>query len=273
MIYSDRKLARYLERTEARANASIVEERVRLFPESKAEWLEVAGAYAMFDGPESPLTQTFGLGVFGEIRQQDLDELEVFFKERNAPVFHEVSPMAHTSLLELLNERNYQPLEFTSVLYRDLTDDFEPQIPRNPLLKTRVIEANEAALWARISADGWSTEMPGLSDFMLEFGQITASSAGSFPFLAELDGEPIAAGGLFIYDGVALLAGASTVPEGRQQGAQMALLNARLQYAVDQGCTIAMMGALPGSQSQRNAEKNGFRIAYTRIKWQLRQSS
>jgi hypothetical protein len=31
-----------------------------------------------------------------------------------------------------------------------------------------------------------------------------------------------------------------------------------------------MMGALPGSQSQKNAEKNGFRIAYTRTKWQLK---
>jgi len=29
------------------------------------------------------------------------------------------------------------------------------------------------------------------------------------------------------------------------------------------------MGALPGSASQRNAERNGFRIAYTRIKWRL----
>jgi hypothetical protein len=27
------------------------------------------------------------------------------------------------------------------------------------------------------------------------------------------------------------------------------------------------MGAQPGSGSQRNAERNGFRIAYTRIKW------
>jgi hypothetical protein len=29
-----------------------------------------------------------------------------------------------------------------------------------------------------------------------------------------------------------------------------------------------MMGALPGSNSQRNAERNGFQIAYTRTKWQ-----
>ena len=29
-----------------------------------------------------------------------------------------------------------------------------------------------------------------------------------------------------------------------------------------------MMGAAPGSTSQTNAERQGFRIAYTRLKWQ-----
>jgi hypothetical protein len=33
-----------------------------------------------------------------------------------------------------------------------------------------------------------------------------------------------------------------------------------------------MMVAEAGSQSQRNAERTGFRIAYTRIKWQLAQA-
>ncbi|MCA1573915.1 MAG: GNAT family N-acetyltransferase, partial [Acidobacteria bacterium] len=55
----------------------------------------------------------------------------------------------------------------------------------------------------------------------------------------------------------------------RKQGAQLALLEGRLRYAAQQGCDIAMMGALPGSGSQRNAERNGFRIAYTRVKWHL----
>jgi hypothetical protein len=30
-----------------------------------------------------------------------------------------------------------------------------------------------------------------------------------------------------------------------------------------------MMGEQPGSASQRNAERHGFRIACTRIKWSL----
>jgi hypothetical protein len=111
--------------------------------------------------------------------------------------------------------------------------------------------------------------MEGLADFMFQFGQIGAQCPNAFPFIAELDGKPISTGTLFVYEDVAFLAGASTVPGERKKGAQNALLAARLRYAAERGCKIAMMGASPGSQSQMNAEKNGFRIAYTRTKWQL----
>ena len=77
---------------------------------------------------------------------------------------------------------------------------------------------------------------------------------------------------LYIYDDAAVLAGASTIPEARRQGAQTALLNTRLRFAKSRNCQIAIMGASPGSQSQRNAETNGFHIAYTRTKWQLKES-
>ncbi|HVJ93760.1 MAG TPA: hypothetical protein VM580_28350 [Labilithrix sp.] len=72
---------------------------------------------------------------------------------------------------------------------------------------------------------------------------------------------------MHVHDGVALLAGASTIPDARRRGGQRALLAARLRFATDAGCDLAMMGAAPGSASQRNAERQGFRIAYTRIKW------
>ena len=87
--------------------------------------------------------------------------------------------------------------------------------------------------------------------------------------LAEVDGKPIAAAGFQIYDDVCVLAGAATIPEARRQGAQNALLVARLNFAAEHGCGLAMMCALPGSQSQKNAQKNGFSIAYTRTKWFL----
>lgn len=268
--FSDLNLARRLEKTEARGNAEFVEARAKAFPQSGARWIEIAGAYAMFDGATSPLTQTFGLGLFQAATSDELDAIENFLRERGADVFHEVSPMAAPSLLALLNERGYQPIEFTSVLYRPISSDIQLQAARHERLNVRRIEDGEQELWTRTAAGGWS-EFVELADFVLEMGQVSAARADALLFLAELDGQAIATGALSICDGVALLAGASTVPEGRRQGAQLALLESRLRYAAEQGCDIAMMGALPGSASQRNAERHGFRIAYTRIKWHLPQ--
>lgn len=273
MIYSDLALSRKLERTEARANASFVETRARLEPASGAEWVEVAGAYAMFDGVESPCTQTFGLGLFDAVSDADIERLEMFYKERGAPVFHEVSPLADPSIVPLLNSRGYQPIEMTSVMYRELNDEFgapPSHLSVRADLTTRIIDDEEADLWAATSAAGWATEMEGLADFMFGFGRISARCQGAFPFLGELDGKPTATGMLFIFDEICMLAGASTVPEGRNRGAQNRLLADRLRFAAGHNCKLAIMSALPGSQSQKNAQKNGFNIAYTRTKWQLK---
>lgn len=266
MIYSDKQLAQKLERTEARANADFVETRSRLQPDYGAEWIEVGGAYAMFDGVESPLTQTFGLGMFADATAEHLDMIEKFFRDRGAPTFHEVSPMAEMSILGLLGERGYRPIELTSVMYRELSGDLPGWSGE---VSTRQINESDADLWAQVASRGWATIHESLADFMLAFGKIAARTSGGYPFIAELNGEPIAAAGFGIYDDVCILAGAATVPEARNRGAQNALLAARLKFAVQQGCQLAMICALPGSQSQKNAEKNGFQIAYTRTKWQL----
>jgi hypothetical protein len=42
-----------------------------------------------------------------------------------------------------------------------------------------------------------------------------------------------------------------------------------MQYAFEQGCDLAMMVVEIGSESQRNAQRQGFQVGYTRIKWQL----
>lgn len=267
MLPLDKALSQKLERAEALSNADFVETRARLMPESGAEWIEVGGTYAMFDGVESPCTQTFGFGLFSEPTSKKLDEIEAFFRRHDAPVFHEVSPLADTAVLGLLSGRGYVPIELTSVMFRELGGASEER-PTSQIT-TRVISPDEVDTWARTSANGWATEHEGLAEFMLGFGRISAQCNGSFPYLAELDGEPVATGMLFIHDDVAMLAGASTVPAGRNKGAQNALLNARLTFALQKGCTLAAMGASPGSQSQKNAQKNGFQIAYTRIKWHL----
>lgn len=272
MIFSDKDLAQKIEHAEAYGNINFVKARAKLFPESGAEWIKAGGVFAMFDGLESPCTQTFGLGIFEEATHAALDKIEAFFKERGAPVLHEICPLGGVPVLNLLNERGYEPFEMSNVLYLPLTGEINLALPLNPNIKTRIIELGEEDLWAKISAAGWSSEpeMEAFGDFMFEFGQICARSAGAFPFLAEFEGAPISTGMMYIDGDATVLAGASTIPEGRRKGGQTALLDARLRFAADKGCTIAIMGAMPGSQSQRNAEKNGFRIAYTRTKWKLK---
>src|SRR3954469_20696370 len=118
--FADLALSQRLERAEAVGNSRFVEARAGLFPASGATWVEVAGARAMFDGPSSPATQTFGLGLFQPATDADLDVIEAFYAERGAPVFHEVSPLADTAVAPLLAKRGYHPFEFTSVLYRPI---------------------------------------------------------------------------------------------------------------------------------------------------------
>lgn len=269
-LFSDVTLSRRLEKTEAQSNADFVEARAALVPDSGAQWIQAAGAYAMFDGVNSPLTQTFGLGIFEPVTPEALTFIEGFYRERRAEVFHEVSPLADPTALRLLNERGYHPIEFTSILYLPLHRDLRLTGSVNEKIQVRRVQNDEVEqeLWAQTATRGWG-EFVEVADVVLELSRIGVKRPGALCFLAELDGKPIATGSLIICDGVALLAGASTIPEGRKQGAQLALLDARLRYAVAQGCDLAMMGALPGSASQRNAERQGFRIAYTRIKWRL----
>ena len=263
---TDLALAQRLERAEAKASAAFVESRAREMPAVGAEWRDFAGTYAMFDGVGSPLSQTFGLGLFSPPTVTLLGEIESFFRERGAEVFHEVSPLADPTVLAVLAERDYHPVELTTVMHMRLTSSPHIERPRAHELIVRRVEPGEESVWAETAARGWS-ETPELSAFILEFGNVSARARGAVCFVAEWEGQPIASAALAIHDGVAHLAGASTDPAFRGRGAQAALLAERLRHASAVRCDIALMGAAPGSASQRNGERQGFRIAYTRIKW------
>ena len=266
MPFSDLSLSRRLERAEGRACVEYAEARRRVYPDSGAAWIECAGAYAVFDGVDSPITQSFGLGIFEELTPASLNVIERFFLDRSAPVLHEVSPLAGVAAVDLLCKRNYRPVEISNVLYRSVGP---PAAESQSQISVRVIAPEESQLWANVSARGWAHEHPELMDFLLQLGAIFSARHQSPCFLAEIDGQPGAAGVLSIHDKVALFGGASTVPELRKRGLQAALLQERMRYAFDHGCDLAMMVALPGSESQRNAERKGFHIAYTRTKWKL----
>ena len=265
-MFSDLALSRRLERAEGHACVQFAEARRRLLPGSGAEWMECAGAYAVFDGVDSPITQSFGLGIFEELRPASLNVFERFFRDRGAQVFHEVSPLAGVAALDLLCARQYRPIEISNVMYR-LVEKLAAE--EDGRITVRVISPEEAQLWADVSARGWLHEHPELREFLLQTAAISSSRNAGVCFLGELDGQPAAAGALCIHEGVALFAGAATIPGMRRRGLQAALLRERMRYAFNSGCDLAMMVAEAGSNSQRNAERSGFQVAYTRTKWRL----
>jgi hypothetical protein len=262
--FADLPLARRLETTEGHGNAAFIDAQARREPYTGAMRTTIAGTLVMFAGVGSPITQTFCLGIHERPGERDFDAIERFFRSRGSAVFHEVSPHAGIDVCAALASRGYKPVELSNVMYQPI--DASSDLDVNPNLRIRTVDLAEADWYATVAARGWS-EMPEVLPFIQGFARSSVEVATCF--LAELDGEAIATAALFMHEGVALLAGASTVPEGRRNGAQLALLDARLRLAVSRGCDLAMMVAAPGSASQRNAERNGFRVAYTRTKWQL----
>lgn len=283
--FCDLELARRLESAEGAGSAEFVRTRARLDVSSRAVVERVASAWLMYDGAESPLTQSFGLGLFETVSDEQIEVATRFFHERGAPAAHEISPLAPDELLERLQDRGYRAIEWTSVMFRPLARQSIQELMPGSFMhgsqitvrridsspETNEVEPSESQAdhWSQTAASGWRDVAPQLVSFLQEIGTVNAQRPDAACFLAERGGVAVAAGLLSVHEGVALLAGASTIPEFRRQGAQNELLRARLSYAGEQDCDLAMMCARPGSDSQRNAERNGFRIAYTRAKWLL----
>ncbi|MGI8653731.1 MAG: GNAT family N-acetyltransferase [Pyrinomonadaceae bacterium] len=269
-LFADVNLARRMENLDAVGGAEYARTHALLFPQSDATSIAVAGGRATFAGIESPITQAFALGMHGKVTAIEIDELEEFYRSRRAPVNIEVCPLADASLVELLAARGYKPIEFSNVLVRALLlDETNASEAGQRDVHARLATPNEAEAWAQAAARGLM-ETSDVPPPMRDLFTTIFHTSGTHCFVAEQDGVIIGGGSMNIRDGIAALAGASMLPAYRKRGAQGALLDYRLQFAMKHDCELATVATLPGSASQRNAERNGFRVAYTRTKW-LRQ--
>lgn len=264
--FMDLALSRRLERAEGAIASSFTAVRQQLAPQLGATWRDFDGTYAIFDGADSPMTQTFGLGLHGAASAASLSDLEAFFVQRGAAVMHEVSPLAGVEAFSLLAERGYRPIELSTVLVRPV--DAPVDAGASSALRVRPIEPGDRDAWIEASVTGWAEE-PTYGHLMRSIAETAVANRAMLHFVVERGGAAIATGSLGIHEGIALLGGASTIPPARGLGAQGLLLASRLAYARERGCEIAMIIAGPGTTSQRNAERRGFRIAYTRTKWRL----
>jgi GNAT superfamily N-acetyltransferase len=263
MKFVDLELARRLEcaaHSEPAAPASEVPS-----PGGRAR-MQIAGGIAVFAGVNSPVTQAEGLGLNGPVSDEEFAQLEEFFRSRGSAVVIEVCPLADPSFAEALGKRGYRIVEFTNVLVRELLGPFE-KFPRfAPDVTARLANPKEARLFAETVGWGFADHFP-LTEELVASVQSFLSGVGKFPYLAFFDRVAAAGGTLTIRDGLAGLLGASTLPKFRNRGVQSALISVRLVAARDAGCNLAMSVTQPSSGSQRNLERQGFRVVYTRAKF------
>jgi GNAT superfamily N-acetyltransferase len=266
MQFMDLKLARRVEMAEAFAARACAEAVVRLRPELNVAIETIAGGIAAFTGVGSPITQAIGVGLNGPVTEAELDRLEEFFWSRGARTELELCPLVDLSLYEQFAKRGYVLIEVSNVLIRDLSasDVFRTS---EPVLGVTLREAerSEAKLWTQIVAQGFAEHFPVTTEILDVMEGFFYREGAAF-LLASVDGKVAGGAVVSAHDGVGGLFGASTLVEFRRRGVQSALLAARLAWARDHGCDVAVSITQPGSASQRNIERYGFRVAYTRAK-------
>ncbi len=237
-----------------------VEELRRYSPSDPIATEHVAGGIAYFAGPTYPVNQIVGMGFEGEVTAQQMDRVEDFFRSRGVPSTVVVSPLAHESLRALLGERGYRIAEFNSVLIRPINPG-EPFTIPSGIVVERVSPATIKP-WMSAIARGFAQEIQVAEEVFGGF----AALPGALAFLARIEGKVVGGcGGRIIPEArIAALFGTATLPEFRRRGVQSALIAQRLHEAALAECEYAVVSTHPGSGSQRNMERRGFRLAYTK---------
>jgi GNAT superfamily N-acetyltransferase len=194
-----------------------------------------------------------------------LEAIEEFYAMRNAPVRVDLCPLADSSLVELLASRGYGVERFYTVLATRLPSPLGQEETQAGADDIRITQATtaEAARWLMVVGQGFDhSEQPTPQTLAILEPNIYAANAHAF--FAWLGDEPVGGGSMFDHGGVAEYGGASTRPAYRRQGVQSALLRHRLAAAHALGCDLGMVLTTPGTISQRNVQRFGFAVAYTK---------
>jgi GNAT superfamily N-acetyltransferase len=252
--FADAALARRLEAAEA------INARGCTASPPGAAFLDIAGGCAIFVGADSPLTQAVALGLNGPVSEAEVDTLEAFFRTRGAKISIDLCPLADPGLLEILGRRGYRATEFNNVLVKPLAGAAIVLAPR-----VRRALAGEDDLWSHTVGRGFF-DQGSLTTAEMDVGRAIFAMPGALCYLAAgPTGEPAGGGALAGRDGLATLFADSTIAAFRRQGIHRELIAARLNEAIALGCDTATASTLPGSTSQRNFERLGFEVVYTKV--------
>jgi GNAT superfamily N-acetyltransferase len=264
MQFVDKALARRLESCEEMPQVLYARIFRNTRPEIGAAEEEICGGHMVFAGLGSPIGRATGAGLDRAFTADDLDRIEQFYRERKAPSQVDLTPLHGPEVFEMFKERGYGIAEMNNVLCRKLdpVEEF-PDPPDGCEIRRSPIEEAEAAgaiVESAFFPDGAPEAFRGLITPLYRM-------ENARPFVAIVEGKPVACGtGLIIPEHkVFALCGAGTLSAYRGRGLQTALLRARMKAAVEAGCEYAVVVTQGGTISQRNAERLGLRVAYSKV--------
>jgi GNAT superfamily N-acetyltransferase len=264
MHFVDKAFARRLESVEEMPQVLYARAFKKTHPQIGAEEEEICGGHVIFAGLGSPIGHAAGIGLDRPFTPGDLDAIERFYRAHQAPSQVDLTPLHEPSVFEMFKGRGYAIAELNNVLYRKLdAGEKFPAAPAGYEIRRSPVEEAEVT-----SAIVESAFFPGGAPEAFR-GLITPlyQMENALAFSASLNGKVVACGvGLVIREHkMFALGGAGTLAEYRGRGLQTALLRARMAAAVEAGCEFAAVVTQGGSTSQRNAERLGFRTAYSKV--------
>lgn len=208
------------------------------------------------------LNQALALGLGATVSARQLDRVEGLLRCGGHAVVLELAPTADSGLAGLLAARGYVLQSFQQVLARELDGPiFSSWDPR---VQVRCLQSGEIELWHRVVQAGFQ-DQDELGPVEAVAAGFSAEAAGNRFFLATVDGEPAGAGILGCFQRVGVLSGTSVLPRFRGLGAQRALVASRLEWARKDYCRWVCSAVLPGTSSQANLERCGFRVVYPKL--------
>ncbi len=264
MQFVDKAFARRLESCEEMPQVMYARIFKKTRPEIGAAEEEICGGHMIFAGLGSPIGRVTGAGFDRPITKEDVEQIEAFYRERKAPSQIDLTPLHRPEIFEMFKERGYAIAELNNVLYRKLEQGEMFAAPPTGC-EIRRSHPGEAEITGGIVEtaffpDGAPEAFRGLIAPLYQMENARA-------FVATVRGKPVACGtGLVIAEHrVFALCGAGTLAEYRGRGLQTALLRARMAAAAEDGCEYAVVVTQGGTTSQRNAERLGFRVAYSKV--------
>jgi ribosomal protein S18 acetylase RimI-like enzyme len=265
MEFVDKALARRLESCEEIPQVKYAEVFQKTRPEIGAAVEEICGGHMIFAGLGSPIGRATGAGLDSPFTSADLERIEQFYLSHGAPSQVDLCPMHGSEIFAMFRERGYAIAELNNVLYRklDAAMKFSAAVPSGCAIRRARLEEAETAGGIVESAffpDGVPEAFRGLIAPLYQMERGLA-------FVATVGQRLVGCGtGMVVPEHrVFALCGAGTLAEFRGRGFETALLVARIQAAVEAGCEYAVVVTQGGTTSQRNVERLGFQVAYSKV--------